>query len=495
MRRVVIIILACACIATPQGRPVDWPSYGGDARRTGWERSDTRITKDNVKDFQLVLKRKLEGAQAAPGSLTPPVVIGLLISYKGFKELGFVANSAGDLWSIDVDLNRLFWHKRFAGASQKTAGGSSVCTTLATVPALTPPVIFTARRRPIPAGGGTATQSPGLPPTPAGRSTERALPARLGGGGFGGPRPIYMMAGDGKLRQVNTSDGSDKFPPLDFLPANAKALSLTMNDHVIYAATTGNCGGSQDAVWAIDLAEEDPKPVSFPLTGGGPVGLGGFAAGTDGTVYAQTSNTLSALAPRDLKLKGSFSSAGKATPVVFDYKGRDLIVAAGSDGRLRLLDSESFNTALHQTAPIGSIWGGLSSWEENNVRWVAAPVWGPLNAELKAPLTNGAAPNGSIVAFRIEEQGGKPVLTPAWVSRDLSSPVPPVVTSGIVFALSTRGRAVLYALDGTTGKEVYSTGNQVTAAGSLTGLTVANGRVFFTTMDNTLYAFGIYMEI
>ena len=73
MRRVTALLcvsLAFACVATPQGRPVDWPSYGGDARRTGWEKSDVRITKDNVKDFQLVLKRKLENQQSGPYALS-----------------------------------------------------------------------------------------------------------------------------------------------------------------------------------------------------------------------------------------------------------------------------------------------------------------------------------------------------------------------------------------------------------------------------------------
>ena len=114
---------------------------------------------------------------------------------------------------------------------------------------------------------------------------------------------------------------------------------------------------------------------------------------------------------------------------------------------------------------------------------------------MNPPVTNGPAPHGAIVAFKVEEQAGALSLTPAWVSRDLSAPVPPVITAGVVFALSTSERATLYALDGVTGKEMYSSGNQVEAAGSLTGLTVANGRVYFTTTDGTLYAFGIFMEI
>jgi hypothetical protein len=524
----------------PQGRPLDWPSYGGDARRTGWQRSDTRITKDNVKDFQLVLKKKLDGAQAGPHSLTAPVVIGLLISYKGFKELGFVSNTAGDLWAIDLDLNRVFWKKRFEGAG--TASGP--CSSMAAIPALTPPMTFGgARRRPPARTGGTNTPSPGQPPTTAGRTTERPTAARIVGSGFGAPRPAFLVSSDGKLHQVNSSDGSDQFPPLDFLPANAKASSLTLHDNVMYATTSGGCGGTSDGVYAIDLAEEVTRPVNFPLNGGDAAGLGGFALGTDGTVYVQTgagafdsssnkwSNTLLSLSPRDLKLKGYFSLADNgtgaktaphlntATPVVFDFKGRELVVSTGNDGRLYLLDSETIGgsdhkTALSQTGPVaaanGGIWGGLSSWEdEAGVRWVAAPVWGSVSPDLKVPGTNGPAPNGSIVAFRVEEQGGKPVLTPAWVSCDLNSPVPPVITSGMVFALSTGGytrqgsalkpkggaRAALYAFDAATGKEMYSTANQVSAPGSLTGLTIANGRVFFTTVDNTLYGFGIHLEI
>jgi outer membrane protein assembly factor BamB len=485
--RAVTLLLAFAAVATPQGRPVDWPSYGGDARRTGWERSDVRITKDNVKDFQLVLKRKLDN-----GVLTPPVVIGLLISYRGFKELGFVASSSGNVWAIDLDLNKVFWQKRF----EARASAAGPCAASVSTPALTPPTIF--GRRPGMAKPAVAeSKSPGLPPTPAGRTTERAVSPRVGGGGFGAPRPVYVMAGDGMLHQVNTSDGSDQFPPLKFLPANAKASSLTMHDNVMYTTTSSGCGGAPNAVWALDLRDEEPKPASHVLKGGEAGGLGGFALGNDGTVYVPAGPELHALSPGDLQPRASFAvSGGNSTPVVFEYKGRDVIVSAGKDGRLYVLDSRAVGTPLSQTIPVGSVWGGLSSWEDaDGTRWVAAPVWGAVSPELKAPITNGTAPNGSIVAFRLDEQNGAPVLVPAWVSRDLNSPVPPVITSGVVFALSTKGRAVLYGFDGATGKEMYSSGNQISAPAALTGLTVANGRVFFTTTDGTLYGFGIYLEI
>ncbi|MGJ5815329.1 PQQ-binding-like beta-propeller repeat protein [Paludibaculum fermentans] len=513
MGALVLTAMATAGIATPQGRPVDWPSAGGDARRSGWEKSDIRITRDNVKDFRLVLKRKIDGPTAGAKALTPPVVIGLLISYKGFKELGFVYGNSGDLWAIDLDLDRPFWKTKLNVSAQ----GGPECAGLATIPTLTPPAVFGRRPgAPRPAGGAAATAAP-----------RPTLPARLGGGGFGGSRSVYVLAGDGKLHMVNSSDGSDQFPALNFLPANSKPSSLLMTDNTVYAMTTGGCGGVANAIYAIDLAQEEPSAVSFPLAGTDPNGTGGFAVGNEGTVYVQTGsgasdpatgkwgNALLALSSKKVEQKDYFllpkSTARKnpalnvTTPVVFEFKGRDVIATASPDGRIVLLDSKSLGGADHKTplaqSPViassqGGLFGGLSTWEDaDGVRWLAAPVWGALNTALKPANANGAAPNGSIVALRVEEKDGKIGLVPAWTSRDLKSPVAPVITGGAVFALSTSGQAVLYGLDAASGKELYSTGNQVTVPGSLTGLTLANGRVFFTTTDNTVYGFGIFMEI
>jgi len=164
------------------------------------------------------------------------------------------------------------------------------------------------------------------------------------------------------------------------------------------------------------------------------------------------------------------------------------------------------------------IWGSLASWEDSNgTRWLLAPIWGPLTQNVKYPMTNGDAPHGSIVAFKVEEKNGKTVLAPAWVSRDLIIPAPPVIANGVVFALSSgefvrqanenKGglfssqqradqsvHAVLYALDAETGKELYSSGDSITSFTHFAGMSVANGRVYFGTYDNTLYSFGLPIE-
>ena len=51
--------------------------------------------------------------------------------------------------------------------------------------------------------------------------------------------------------------------------------------------------------------------------------------------------------------------------------------------------------------------------------------------------------------------------------------------------------ATLYALDGQTGKELWSSGNQITSWNHFSGLTVANGRAYLGTFDGMMYSFGV----
>jgi outer membrane protein assembly factor BamB len=51
--------------------------------------------------------------------------------------------------------------------------------------------------------------------------------------------------------------------------------------------------------------------------------------------------------------------------------------------------------------------------------------------------------------------------------------------------------AKLYALDALTGKELYSSGDQIVSFLHQSGLAVAGGRVIFGTFDGTIYCFGI----
>lgn len=219
----------------------------------------------------------------------------------------------------------------------------------------------------------------------------------------------------------------------------------------------------------------------------------------------------------------------QVTPVIFNYKSKELMVDAGKECRLYLMDLKAIGGDDHRTpldrTPLicnedvnfasAGIWGSLASWEDSKgARWVLTPTWGPKHSAFKAPIENGKITNGAVVAFKVEEKGGKPQLSPAWISRDMNRAEPPVIANGVVFSygngedtdqayadtglsfaadrrIAGSTHAVLYALDAQTGKELWSSGDQITSWNHWSGLSVANGRVYIATFDNNLYCFGI----
>jgi outer membrane protein assembly factor BamB len=124
---------------------------------------------------------------------------------------------------------------------------------------------------------------------------------------------------------------------------------------------------------------------------------------------------------------------------------------------------------------------GLSTFEDaDGTRWIFAAASAPI------PATTGAAPPGAVVAFKLIDQNGTPALQPAWTSRDIASPVTPSFVNGVVFALASGesrtaaqrpANAVLYALDATTGKELWNSGTTITSSVHNVGPAVDDGQV------------------
>jgi len=196
--------------------------------------------------------------------------------------------------------------------------------------------------------------------------------------------------------------------------------------------------------------------------------------------------------------------------------------------RTPLICNEEVNFAA------AGVWGSMASWEDSKgTRWVLTPFWGPKHAQYKYPVEHGPVTHGAVAAFKVVQKGRKFALEPAWLSRDMNQAEPPVIANGVIFAygsgenaeqrwpepppgvaapefpnpvvngveipmsgqsqrrIASSTRAVLYALDGQTGKELWSSGDQITSFNHWTGLSVANGRVYISTYDGTVYCFGL----
>jgi outer membrane protein assembly factor BamB len=556
MRRLAAVVifcfggLVCTSNTKAQGRGTDWMTSNADAQRSAWVRTDAKISPETMQKpgFKFLWKLKLNNQPKQLNSLAPPSTLERLIGYRGFRMLAFVGGSSGNIFTIDTDLGHMEWEKHLTSSAPPQVstpacpGGmttSVVRPTVAAVPSLAGGSgggfgrSSAAKGAVGAAGKGAVTLAlvpptmPGPPPGAAPDTAARPNPANPPGGQLGrGPFVVYALSSGGMLYSMHLSNGADYEPPVRLLPPNANASGLIVVDGVAYLVTDGGCGGVANGVWALDLASKQVNMWKANVAG-----LAGTAFGGDGTLYAATGsggelpNSLVALEAATLKVKGWYSAGNQefsSTPVIFEYKGKTLIAATTKDGRVHLLDSANLGGADHQTAlsitsaslkTPGFMPGALASWQEpGGTRWILAPTVGTQAVELGFAAGNGAVTKDAVVAWKIVEQNGAPTLQPAWVSRELVTPLVPTIINAVVFVTSSgefhsndskltaaqravrSSPAVLYALDATTGKELWSSGTTITSftrGGALSG---GAGQIYLTTYDGTIYAFGFPVE-
>lgn len=509
-------VLITAGNAVAQRGARDWTTAGYDAQRSYWLRGDLKITPETMAKpgFQLVWKTKLNNQARQLNALTPPVLLDFYIGYRGFRALGFLSGSSGNIIGIDIDLPRLEWEKNIAGgavpAGTATCPGGITSSVTRITQTVYPSVI-------VPRGfGRSAAAKSGVGEPDQGAVTLKEAPARppvfptpppAGTRGRNAPPPnpfapspqyVYAISGDGKFHALYVSNGEEPAAATPFLPPNANAQGLIVFDNTAYAATVNGCGGVENGVWALDLAS---KKVSHWKAPGNVAGSPGFAASPDGIIFAAAGGELASLDPTNLQPKGSYKPGQdfRSSPLVFEHKGKDLVAAVTADGRLHVLDTASLDKALAVSAPFteGEV-GALASWQDDaGTRWIVSPASG---AAIASAGFSGSAKSG-IVAWKLVDQGGSLSLQPGWVSRELNGPLTPAIVNGIVFAVSSglsrggqRGRAVLYALDGGTGKEIWNSGPAITSFVKSGGLAAGGGRVYVSGHDGTQYAFGFPME-
>jgi outer membrane protein assembly factor BamB len=490
----------------------EWPTGSFDPQRDGWQRNETKITLDNAKNIRLLWKLKTDNKPMGMQSFREPLIVAGVNTAGGVKTLAILAGSSDDVYVVDVASGALLWQKHLKWASDKPEepgqGAGFICNNALTAT----PVV-----------------------TPAGAAQ----------------RFVYVLGNDGYLRTLNLATGDETDAPIQMLPAPyGKAYGLNLVNNVVYTVSGQACHGVPNELYAVDLATK--KAFNSTPPQGGIFGTAGPAIGADGTIYFETgdgaydvsagklSTTVQAYTSSNdgLTLKDYYTPSNhewltkrdldmNTTPVVFPYQGRDLLVASGKEGRYFLMDSKSLGGPNHQTplyrSPLVSnknvnfqtegTWGSFASWESpDGTRWVLAPIGGPVAVDF--PVSYGPTPNGGVIALKLKDTAGKMELAPAWLSRDMMSAEPPVVANGVVFVLaageftaqaddvqgglfSYESRiqhsipAKLYALDATTGKELYSSGDQVTSFLHQAGIAVAGGRVIFGTFDGTIYCFGL----
>ena len=495
----------------------DWLTDGGNSQRTAWQKDEKILTKDNVKGMKLLWKLKLDNEPREMHSLFPPLIVGKVNTPNGPKEIAIEAGVSDNLYAIDVQTGEIIWKKHF----QSTW----------TPP---PPLPFRVSN-PLCPGGLTAT--PVIAPT----STP-------------GKYTIYAASWDGRLHQLNVADGEDIAPPSKFMPPNGKPYALNLWKNVLYTHTAQGCGGNPNVAYAYDLATNkvgtwgpagggmwgrtgpalSENGTMYTGTGDGhwDPEIGAFGNGLIGLKQNPDTKALELVdyyGPRNAEWLWKRDLDMQVTPAIFNYKNKELMVSASKECRIYLMDTASVGgddhrTPLYRTPLVcnedvnfagAGIWGSMASWEDaDGSRWVLSPFWGPKHSKFTAPIEHGEVKYGAVAAFKVEEKSGNLQLTPVWISRDMNRAEPPVIANGVIYTYGSgentdqaypdiglddvsdkriphSTHAVLYALDAETGKELWSSGDQITSWNHWSGLSVANGRVYIGTFDSNLYCYGI----
>lgn len=531
--------------APPPPAVADWPTWGYDIQRTGWNRGEKTLNKENVGKLKVLWKAKLDVPlnKDVLSTMTAPVIASGMTVAGQTRDVMFILGANDTVYALDAQTGQQLWHKAFPNPQKPATPASWLCPNV-------------------------ANDTPTI-------DKKRGI--------------VFFIPSDGKLRGLSVSDGSQMLTPVQVVAPFARAWSLNLIGDVVYSPSGRACGEVQDnepvmkaaamsgrrraipgvlhdasAVNAVNTADlKNPVVTHFFTSGARPAapwGRGGAVAGPDDSVLVETSNglydpaagnyseSILRIAPQAARLMDSFTPknwrdnlahdmSGSASPAIFDFAGKTIVAASQKESVLRLLDAGRLGGADHMTPlwaspklgndkkigtdPGQGVWGAITTWESpDKRRFLYFPMQGPASSQQPAfPVTNGPVPNGTILAFEVVNKNGQISAEPRWSATDMIMPDPPVVANGVVYAISTGGQAwqnyakpggprlpwpvsavlrstpvdnlKLYAYDAISGKQLFNSGKTINGWVHFSEPVVALGKVYVVTHDAQIYAFGL----
>jgi len=522
----------------------EWLTWGYDQERTGWNRAETSLTPKNVGKLKQLWSTQLNVPvdKYVLSTMTAPVLVAGVATAQGPKDLLFIHGANDTLFAVDANSGQTLWQKSFTNPNKSTAPIRDwLCPK---TPNATP----------------TIDKARGIVFLITNDGMLRGLNLADGADRLA---PVSLVAPFARAWSLNLIDN------VIYSPSGRACAEITDKTSLEYAAAISGLrrAGSgplldASAVNAADVHDLAKPVVTHFFTSGArpaaPWGRGGVVRAPGGVVLETSdgrydpaagdfSESILKLAPRAARLMDSYTPSnwmdnlmhdmsGSANPVVFNFAGKTLLAVSQKEGVLRILDANNLGGQNHQTPlwqspklgndqktgtdPGRGVWGAIATYENNGRRFLYLPMLGnPSKDAPTFPVTNGAIPNGSIMAFEVKNDGGNISAAPLWTSTDMVMPDPPVVANGVVYALSTGGQAmqngakpgdprmpydvsavlrstpvgnmVLTAYDAESGKQLWSSGKTLTDWVHFSEPVVALGKIFVVTHDGHVVAFGL----
>jgi outer membrane protein assembly factor BamB len=467
-RRMVVALGAVVAITVPAASraagagpsaEVDWPTYGYDTLRTGFNPNETTLGVGNAGTLTKIWSFDVGAVTIMQPGFAANVMVG-----GNPTDIVYVGSEHGMFFALNADTGAVVWQRSLGSVDTD-------CFDM-------PDTIF------------------GVSGAP---SIDRAN------------NRLFVVGGDGMLYALDLSTGAILTGwPVQVIPDSTIEHTyggVTVSGGKAYVEVASYCdfGEYHGKVVAVDIASARRVGAWLPagptVVGGGIWGPGGVSVDpATGHVFAATGNAFTdpesyRFAEHVVELSKSLRVQGAnypglqggdvdfgATPILFQAPGCPAQVAAkNKTGVLVVYTRGELNSGPTQRLQVADVNG----WQFNGI-----PAWSPVTNMLyigNSSDSNVGTYKHGMVALSVQ---GDCTLGLAWqktVGPTAASVSPPTVANGVVYYGDGPGHQE-FAFDASTGTQLWNSGSTIT--GDLyTAPMVVNGRLYVGSWDHTFSAF------
>ena len=255
-----------------------------------------------------------------------------------------------------------------------------------------------------------------------------------------GDRSLYALSSSGQVFVLRPRTGGDIVPPIPIAASPNHPRNIFEDGESLRATSAVSCDAEVNQIWSRAVSNSgESLAASFTSTA--------LPSGKNGAL------------------------------ATFEWKRRTVAVAlgAGEEPLLPVVETRISTNAFDRND------GGVATWRDKlGVQWVCI------------------AAGHHVRKYRVRDEDGKPDAALVWSADHLQAQAP-TVANGLIYFLSqsaeSGGHLVLHALDSKDGKELYSSGDAITARTSSGHLAFANGHVCFSTEEGAVYCFGLPFDM
>jgi PQQ enzyme repeat/PQQ-like domain len=471
----------------------DWLQFNFDARHSGFNDRESKISSANVSRLQPLFRVRLPAiVDGAPASLSSVKTAG------GVKDLLFLTTKAGHLLALDAETGKQIWIKQNPAGSCRINNGYEPCYTTSS-PAIDPNREFVysygldGRVHKYLVGDGREITGSGWPQLATLKSFDEKGSSALSIAKARNGRHYLYAANSGYWG--DRGDYQGHITTIDLANGHQKVFNANCSDqavHFLQEPAKPDCPSRRSAIWArAGVVYDAATDRIYAATGNGPFrparhnwGDTVFSLYPDGS--GKNGDPLDSFTPADYQeLEDRDLDLGSTGPAILPMPKnsivRHLALQGGKGRKLRLvnLDNLSGNSGPGHT---GGQVGQVIDVPQGGMIFTAPAVW--INPGEDRTWVFVATSEG-ISGIRLQPDAkGNPHLQLQWKSD--AGGTSPIIANGLLYYAGSHG---LRALNPKTGKVLWS--SREIGRIHWQSPIIVNGLLYITDENGNLNAFGL----